>query len=158
MTDERRLESFAALAQSRHRVFAMKKRTNWGAPPDLFFGLEREFGFTLDPAPRNPDFDGLAISWHNERVFCNPPYGRGIEKWLTKGIEEPEIAVFLLFARTDTGWFHDLVLPNATALRFIRRRLRFDAYKWDAPMPSIVVLFERGRRGPPRVELVPPPP
>ena len=54
----------------------------WGTPPDLKESLDKEFAFDLDPCTPGQTWDGTAISWAGRRVFCNPPYGRGMEKWL----------------------------------------------------------------------------
>jgi hypothetical protein len=54
---------------------------------------------------------------------------------------EAEIAVYLIPARTDTRWFHDLVLPVASEVRFIKGRLKFGDAKTDAPFPSMLVIF-----------------
>jgi phage N-6-adenine-methyltransferase len=66
----------------------------WSTPPELFASLDAEFHFTLDPAatPQNAkcakffteEQDGLTQDWSGERVFCNPPYGRGLDKWAQK--------------------------------------------------------------------------
>jgi hypothetical protein len=124
----------------------------WGTPPDLYRALDAEFGFNLDPCPTDSVWDGRLQSWAGRRVFCNPPYGRGIGTWLAKG-PEADIAVFLLPARTDTGWFHDHAL-RAHEIRFFRGRLRFEANGtvarpegWlgnAAPFPSMLVIY-RGR-------------
>jgi site-specific DNA-methyltransferase (adenine-specific) len=55
---------------------------------------------------------------------------------------EADLAFFLVPARTDTRWFHDLVLPHAKEIRFIRGRLYFGDGKGRAPFPSMVVIFE----------------
>ncbi len=70
----------------------------WATPQAFFDELNKEFSFTLDPCatPENAkcsryftkEIDGLAQSWHGERVFCNPPYGRDISKWVKKAHEE----------------------------------------------------------------------
>ena len=120
----------------------------WGTPPDLKESLDKEFGFTLDPCKPGQVWDGTEISWAGQRVFCNPPYGRGMEKWLAKG-PEADVAVFLIPARTDTAWFHDHAL-KAAEIRFFRGRLKFvenhvsprdgqDA----APFPSMLVIYKR---------------
>jgi site-specific DNA-methyltransferase (adenine-specific) len=75
-------------------------------------------------------------------VFVNPPYGPGIRKWLERA-GEADLAVFLLPARVDTRWFHDLVLPHAREIRFIRGRLKFVGAKHPAPFPSMIVVFGR---------------
>jgi len=88
--------------------------------------------------------DGLSelfVSWRGKRVFCNPPYGPGIRAWLERGLEA-EIAVFLLPVRTNAKWFHEVVLPKAAEIRFIKGKLRFGGAKWDAPFPSMVVIFK----------------
>lgn len=69
----------------------------WATPQDLFDGLNDEFGFTLDPCatPENAKCikyftkrdDGLTKDWGTAIVFCNPPYGRGIESWVQKCAE-----------------------------------------------------------------------
>jgi site-specific DNA-methyltransferase (adenine-specific) len=89
--------------------------------------------------------DGLAKDWGGRRVFCNPPYGREIGKWVEKCYEEsqkPETTVVaLLPARTDTRWFHDHVNGKARELRFLRGRLHFNESKSAAPFPSMIVVF-----------------
>lgn len=75
--------------------------------------------------------------------FCpgNPPYGPGIRKWLGRA-REAALAVYLLPARTDTRWFHDLCMPFASEIRFIRGRLKFGGAKYNAPFPSMLVIFK----------------
>jgi hypothetical protein len=82
----------------------------------------------------------LFTSWRGKRVFCNPPYGPGIEDWLKRGLEA-EIAVYLIPARTDTRWFHNIVIPMAREIRFIKGRLKFGDAVNSAPFPSMVVIF-----------------
>lgn len=73
-------------------------------------------------------------------MYCNPPYGRGIRKFLDRW-HEPELAVYLLPARTDTNWFHAICLPHAAEIRFLKGRLTFGAAEHPAPFPSMVVVF-----------------
>lgn len=80
--------------------------------------------------------------WSGKRVFCNPPYGPEIRKFLERW-HEAEIAVYLLPARTDTRWFHEVVLTNASEIRFIKGRLRFGHGKYPAPFPSMIVIFAK---------------
>jgi site-specific DNA-methyltransferase (adenine-specific) len=62
--------------------------------------------------------------------------------------QEAEIAVFLIPARTDTRWFHEIVLPHAKEIRFLKGRLKFGGAKNSAPFPSMVVIFEAMREEP----------
>lgn len=94
-------------------------------PRRHFEPWHREFGFTLDPCaspesakvPRYFDYhqDGLAQSWGQERVFCNPPYS-DIAPWVAKAWAELlhgacELVVMLLPAWTDRRWWQEDVEP-----------------------------------------------
>lgn len=127
------------------------KSVEWGTPQALFDELDREFHFTVDvcASPDNAKCkryytqadNGLWQDWAGERVYCNPPYGRGIEKWVQKAHElKAKVAVLLLPARTDTGWFHDYVLGQAE-IRFLRGRLQFEGGQYNSPFPSMLVIF-----------------
>lgn len=114
-------------------------------PVEVYRKLDEEFGFTFDPCPLNGASSGEALSesfrlWTGERVFCNPPYGPEITKWLRRA-KEAVLAVYLIPARTDTRWFHDLVLPYASEIRFIKGRLKFGDAKNSAPFPSMLVIY-----------------
>lgn len=81
-------------------------------------------------------------------MFCNPPYGKEISRWVKKAYEESHkentLVVMLVPARTDTKWFHDYVY-NRAEIRFIKGRLRFGDSNENAPFPSVVVIY-RGPR------------
>jgi DNA N-6-adenine-methyltransferase Dam len=121
------------------RVLFSSASIHWPTPRDLYSTLDREFAFTLDPCPLRGNRDGLSRSWRGERIYCNPPYGHGVERWLAKA-SEADLAVFLLPARTDTRWWHTYA-PQAEEIRFIRGRLKFGAAKNGAPFPSVVLVY-----------------
>lgn len=136
----------------------------WETPDDLFKSLDAEFHFTLDPCAQHhnhkcekyytPDDDGLSKDWSGEIVFCNPPYGREIGKWVKKCFEEskkPNTKVVMLIpSRTDTKWFHKYI-NNKAEVRFVEGRVKFinrlllscgeDGKKQSAPFPSMIVIF-----------------
>jgi len=127
------------------------ERTDWETPLDLFEALDREFGFELDVCamPENakceryftPEQDGLKQRWEGV-CWMNPPYGRGIRRWIRKAYEESlrgATVVCLIPARTDTSWWHDYCLKGE--IRFLRGRLRFGGAKRNAPFPSAIVIF-----------------
>ena len=129
------------------------KTDEWATPQWLFDQLDAEFHFTLDPCSTDENAkcrkhytaleDGLTQDWSGETVFCNPPYGRGLTAWVQKCCLHATgggIAVMLLPARTDTGWFHDYIYRKAE-VRFLRGRVKFGGSKWNAPFPSMVVVF-----------------
>lgn len=139
------------------KALLSSNNTEWATPQRLFEELDLEFGFDLDPCATaenakcekyyTQDDDGLTKPWNGRRVFCNPPYGRELHKWVQKGYEEGHkagtLVVMLIPARTDTRWFHDLIL-HRSEIRFIQGRLRFEGALYNAPFPSMVVVF----RGP----------
>lgn len=128
---------------------------NWATPTDLFNKLNEEFHFNLDPCANaynhkcdryfTKEQDGLKQNWGGNRVFCNPPYGKEINKWVLKCSEESKknntLVVMLIPARTDTRWFHDYIYEKAE-IRFIKGRLRFGESKNPAPFPSMIVVFK----------------
>lgn len=122
----------------------------WSTPIDLKSALDKEFHFNFDPCPLDGTIDGLAplySDWSGKRVFCNPPYGPGIGEWLKRGLEA-ELAVYLIPARTDTRWFHQIVLPCATEIRFVKGRLKFGGATNSAPFPSMIVIFNNSNGTP----------
>lgn len=124
----------------------------WATPQSFFDALNREFSFTLDPCSTHENAkcekhytkedDGLSKNWGGEVVFCNPPYGRELPKWVKKCYEESCHAdvVMLIPARTDTRWFWDYIYGKAE-IRFIKGRLKFGNAKQSAPFPSMVVIY-----------------
>jgi site-specific DNA-methyltransferase (adenine-specific) len=132
-----------------NQVLFKSQSVEWPTPRALYNKLHAEFNFDFDPCPiENVNGDGLAtlfVSWRGKRVYCNPPYGRTLNKWLERG-PEAELAIYLLPARTDTRWFHELCLPLATEIRFIKGRLRFGEAQNGAPFPSMLVIYNHARR------------
>ncbi len=126
------------------RVVFKSASVEWPTPKAVYKALDREFHFDFDPCPIDgSNGDGLATlftEWRGRRVFCNPPYGPSIRKWLERA-QDAKVAVYLIPARTDTRWFHDLVLPHASEIRFIKGRLKFGGATNPAPFPSMVVIF-----------------
>lgn len=90
--------------------------------------------------------DGLSLDWGGSTVFCNPPYGTALPKWIKKSYEEAKkpgtTVVMLIPARTDSRAFHEYIYRKAE-IRFIKGRLKFGGSKWNAPFPSMVVVFRR---------------
>lgn len=67
----------------------------WSTPDDFFAELDKEFHFTLDVCATADNakcsdyytvaMDGLLQKWDGI-VWCNPPYGRNISKWIKKAV------------------------------------------------------------------------
>lgn len=117
--------------------------------------------FDLDPCcpPNMPwktakkmltkETDGLATQWNpSDSVWMNPPYGKETQKWMKKLSEHKGGGIALIFARTDTQWFHDYVFNRAEAMFFLKGRITF-AYPDEkscadnAPAPSVLVAYKK---------------
>ena len=137
-------------------------------PRSLFDPLNEEFEFTLDVAASEAnalcdrfydlESDGLASTWHAERVWCNPPYS-DIRPWVEKMLRSnAQLVVMLLPAnRTEQGWWQDYIEPLRRAgkieTRFQRGRLRFDTPDHDytsqpkgnrPPFGVVLVIWRNG--------------
>lgn len=133
------------------------ERDNWETPQSLFDKLDAKHHFTLDAASSDDnakvakhyteETDGLSKPWAGERVFCNPPYGREVGKWVKKCADEASHSFICLLipARTDTSYFHEYIYGNPSArIEFLRGRLKFElggATQGPAPFPSMLVYF-----------------
>lgn len=104
----------------------------WLTPPHILQALG---DFDLDPcASRNrpwdtaanhytEDDDGLLSDWFG-RVWLNPPYGKGAPPFMEKmAIHNRGIA--LLFTRTETKMFQNMIFPYASGYLFLAGRLKF---------------------------------
>lgn len=121
-------------------------------PSSIFEGLPIDFD--LDPCspvagpvtPAKKHYtkleDGLAQPWHGV-VWLNPPYQRfEIGKWIAK-LREHGQGVALVYARTDTKWFHDN-LPDT--ILFLKGRVNFYQKEGAAGSHSPVMLLGYGSR------------
>ena len=145
-------------------LFSSKDQT-WCTPQGFFDALDGEFRFILDAAATEetakceryftPEDDGLSRLWmcRGGAVFCNPPYGREIGKWVKKAYKESlngTTIVLLIPARTDTAYFHRYIYGKAE-IRFVRGRLKFadkkgNIQKNSAPFPSMIVIYNGNQK------------
>lgn len=149
----------------KHAVHYSSDSETWQTPMDFFNKLDAVWNFTLDPAcvPSSakcqkyftPQMDGLSQDWSGDTFFLNPPYGRVIKDWMKKS-KESYVAggtgVCLVPSRTDTTYVHSYVFDGATAVCFIKGRLKFDNSHMDenrdknkltpAPFPSMIVVYD----------------
>lgn len=105
----------------------------WYTPPGIVEALGH---FDLDPcSPVTPPYriadstynketDGLAHDWSG-RVFMNPPYSHPlVDRFVDKMVEHNN-GIALLFDRCDQAMWQDKIFPTATALLFMRGRVKF---------------------------------
>jgi phage N-6-adenine-methyltransferase len=139
------------------------EKMDWRTPPEVFSHFHAQHAFDFDAAAtaKNallpqfipPEVDSLSVSWKDlfpeaTSVWLNPPYGRGIGRWTGKCVEESRKGLTvgaLIFARTDTRWWHDHVMSFADSVCLIKGRIRF--LKEDgtagnaAPAPSAFIVW-----------------
>ena len=136
--------------ETKHKNKAGKDE--WLTPPELIKALGE---FDLDPcSPINRPWDtakkhyteldnGLMMPWQG-RVWCNPPYGKQTATWLEKCAMHNN-AIALTFARTETKMFFKCVWYKATAILFIKGRLRFYHVTGErgqsAGAPSVLIAY-----------------
>jgi transcriptional regulator with XRE-family HTH domain len=136
----------------------------WTSPVWLANALsEAVGGFDLDPCAATTDRrrarvkakillteadDGLSVNWRGtsrgtSKVFVNPPYGRGIARWVLKCLHEAQrgcTVVALMPARPDTNYWHRFIAGHADVF-MLRGRLKFGDGKNSAPFASCVVIW-----------------
>ena len=102
---------------------------DWATPKEFYNKLDSVYHFNFDPCPYQSDFDGLTIEWGGCN-FVNPPYSRKLkEAFINKALEESKkgkTCVLLLPVSTSTKIFHEVILPNAKKIEFLRGRLKFE--------------------------------
>ena len=127
----------------------------WETPAELFNEYDEQFHFDTDVCALEhnakcaiyytPEDNGLDQEWTGT-CWMNPPYGRGIDKWIKKAYESEATVVCLLPARTDTAWFHDYIMKakreGKATIKFLRGRIKFVGAKNSAPFPSMIVVFK----------------
>lgn len=137
-------------AMGSHQSAAMKSDV-WLTPPEIIRSLGE---FDLDPcSPINRPWDtakvhyninddGLSKDWFGD-VWLNPPYGRLIARWMERMSVHCQ-GVALVFARTETAFFHRFIFPFADSILFFDGRLSFHnsagiRAQANAGAPSILV-------------------
>lgn len=137
----------------RHDADYTARNDRWLTPLPLIRALGE---FDLDPcgAPEHPTArdvwtpetigDGLAMPWSG-RVWLNPPYGRTMSDWIRR-LAEHGNGTALIFARTETALFHELVWPVASAILFLRGRVTFldpegVAASANSGAPSVLIAY-----------------
>ena len=134
-------------------------RHDWRTPEWLTALLALEFGdIALDPCAdpdhqfarvnlAAPEDDGLIADWRSLAsgglIFCNPPYGESIPRWVQACHESRAEAALLVPARPGTRWWR-AASEGANARVCLYGRLRFEGAGSSAPFPS--ALFYWGRQ------------
>ena len=117
----------------------MKENDEWYTPKEIIQSLG---AFDLDPATSLEAYnlnnsatnfytlqdDGLKQVWSG-RVWLNPPYSNPLIQRFLEKMAEHNNGIALVFSKIEAKWFHNIVLNNATAIKFLYDRIKF--YKPD---------------------------
>ena len=132
----------------------------WLTPPEIVHGLG---DFDLDPCvadnmPWNTAKrmvtkaeDGLSVDWDNQRVWCNPPYGREAVPFLQRMARHAGGGLVLVFARTDTQaavWYSSLLVPTRRRGRsgFFRMLTQSCLCQVESSFTELTAALERRRQ------------
>jgi hypothetical protein len=102
-------------------------------------------GHTLAPVTYQLDDgqDGLELDWFG-RVWLNPPYGKESPPFLKK-MSEHKNGIAFIFARTETKAFFEYVWNSATAVLFLKGRVKFLNADYEvtgaANAPSVLIAY-----------------
>lgn len=142
------------------QVHFSSEKMDWETPQKYFNELHEKYNFTIDVATNGSNAktenfyteedNALIQNWHG-RVFCNPPYGRELKRWVKKAYEESqkdhnELIVLLIPARTDTTYWHEYIFDKAE-IHFLKGRLKFEVNGKatnPAPFPSALIIYKGG--------------
>lgn len=144
-------------------------KQDWATPQALFEGLAKRFGpFNIDvcasaenakvPCYFDKELDSLNYDWSlSTRLddlkrgvraanvcWMNPPYGRGIGRWMEKAYEESQKGcrvVCLVPSRTGSKWFNKAA-SVASEILLVVGRITFEGAESPAPFDSAVIVFE----------------
>lgn len=119
---------------AKHHNETETSKDEWLTPPEI---VKACGPFDLDPcspvnrpwATANHHFtekdDGLLQNWSEfGRVWMNPPYNRFIGDWFER-LANHNNGIALVFARTETIYWHTHIFPKASGLFFFEKRLSF---------------------------------
>ena len=141
---------------------------DWMTPAEVFDPVNRVMQFDLDACATNescarverfirPEQNALRAPWKGKSVWCNPPYGRTINRWFERAMRAPqrdgcESVCLFTYANTDTKYWWDWVhiWPWTHTVVFLTRRVPFvrpDAEKSaGAPKGSALIFVGRHSR------------
>jgi len=135
---------------------------DYGTPPELYFQVCQKFNIfpTLDVCATEKNAkcskfitqkeDSLLFEW-DETFFMNPPYSR-VDHFMRKAyyqhLKHGVEGLILVFAKTDTKWWHNFI-ENKAEVHFVKGRIKFfkDGYETrnSAPYPSCFVIYRLER-------------
>lgn len=139
---------------------ATAAKTSWCTPPEIYIPIIQFFGqIDLDPCsnpqsqvPATKRFmlelgqDAFKQHWAG-KVFINPPFGRGLAAWTQRVVEEynngssVSEVIMLIPAAVGTKMWQDIIFRHASAICFLKGRVKFQGADASAPMDCALVYW-----------------
>lgn len=126
-----------------NEVMYKSENQNWETPDALFNKLDAYYHFDIDVCASDSNHkctkywteedDCFTKTWEGT-CWMNPPYGRGIGKFMRYALEQSRLGCTVV-CLVETVWF-------------IVDRLRFKGAKTGAPFPSAFIVFRNHEGGP----------
>lgn len=139
-------EAYAAI-QSFQSSFKQLTRT----PEMIRIMMQNEFNFegaidawAMGKAERAA---ALRSDWYDS-TFAVADYS-DVEPWLAKAVDECEkgrLVVIMVPSRTNTRWFHDLVLETAKEVRFVKGKVVMSGRAAPSANPDCIVVYRGGAK------------
>jgi len=132
------------------------KSEEYETPKEIFEPLQKEFNLQLDVCASSSNYkldnyftkedDALTKDWHKYGNFwMNPPFGRELKKWVQKAYEESTkgvTGVSILPVRSNTNWWHELIIGVGAEVRFLKGRVKFNDCIKGAWLPFAIVIWK----------------
>lgn len=132
------------------------KSVEYSTPLEIFNPLKEEFMIALDvcaskennkcPTYFTKEEDCLIQDWskYYGNAWMNPPWGRGMQKFVRKAREESfkgKTIVCLLPVRSNTKWWHECIIDTKTEVRFLKGEIKFNGLPRGLWLPCAIVIF-----------------
>lgn len=131
------------------------KSVEYSTPIEIVMPLKNEFNLVLDVCASidnhkcakyyTKEHDSLNRKWHKiGNSWMNPPWSRELKKWVEKAYNESLkgiTVVCLLPVRTNTLWWHRLIIDTGAEVRFLKGEIKFNGMDRGLWMPCSIVIF-----------------
>lgn len=144
-------------------ILFSSRNQQWATRTEDFLRIQQHLGrtYNLDPCAEHhtakcaqyitKEEDLFEVDWFSKtngepiQFFANPEYGRRMPEFVKFFVEQSKISGIvgdvLIPARTDTKLFHEVILPNADRITFIKGRLTFgtdEYWQWVWEQPTMI--------------------
>lgn len=131
------------------------KSVEYSTPLEIVEPLKKEFNLKLDVCATQDnkkceefytkEDNALIQDWYKfGNCWMNPPWSRELKKWVEKAYQESQkgaTIVCLLPVRSNTIWWHKLIINTNTEVRFLKGEIKFNGMDRGLWLPCAIVIF-----------------